>query len=118
MTSIDRRPLDVRPLDVRPLDVRPLDVRPLDVAFRWRRADTALWRRTLDGVVVLPIDGRAPLALRGPAARIWELLAQPLTIEELLEAIAAIYAVERDAVAGEVGWAVGELADAGALCRL
>jgi hypothetical protein len=108
MTTVDRRPLDVR----------PLDVRPLDVTVRWRRADTTLWRRTLDGVVVLPIDTPAPLVLRGPAARIWELLAQPLTIQELLEAIAAIYAVESDAVASEVGWAVGKLADAGALCRL
>jgi len=103
MTTVDRPALD-----------RPA----LDVAVRWRRAETTLWRRTLDGVVVLPLDRPAPLVLRGPAARIWELLAQPLTIGELLDGIAEIYAVGGDTVAAEVGWAVGELADAGALCRL
>jgi hypothetical protein len=67
---------------------------------------------------VLPFDAATPLALRGPAARIWELLAQPLTISELLAAIAAVYAVDGETVADEVDWAVGELAAAGALCRL
>jgi hypothetical protein len=100
------------------LDGRHLDRPPGEIAIRWRRAEDALWRRTLDGVVVLPFDRPAPLVLRGPAARIWELLAQPLTIQELLDAIATIYAVEGDAVADEVGWAVDELAAAGAVCRL
>jgi hypothetical protein len=98
--------------------VTALDGRPLDAAIRWRRAETTLWRRTLDGVVVLPDDAPAPLVLRGPAARIWELLVQPLTLPELLDAIAAIYAVEGDAVADEIDWAVSRLAAAGALCRL
>jgi len=91
--------------------------RALEIAVRWRRSESTLWRRTLDGVVVLPDGADAPLVLRGPAARIWELLAQPLNVEELLDAIATVYAVEGDTVADEVGWAVGRLADAGALCR-
>jgi Coenzyme PQQ synthesis protein D (PqqD) len=95
-----------------------VDRRPIDVAVRWRRAEATLWRRTLGGVVVLPVDRPAPLELHGPAAGIWELLAQPMTLQELLDAIAATYAVDGDAVADEVGQAVDALADAGALCRL
>ncbi len=98
---------------------RAIDVgqgRPLELAARWRRSESTLWRRTLDGVVVLPEGALSPLVLRGPAARIWELLAQPLNVAELLDAIAAVYAVDGDTVADEVGWAVGQLADAGALC--
>jgi hypothetical protein len=98
--------------------VTALDGRPLDVGVRWRRAETTLWRRTLDGVVVLPSDAPAPLVLRGPAARIWELLVHPLTIPELLDAIAAIYAVEGDAVSDEIDWSVSRLAAVGAVCRL
>ena len=94
------------------------DRRPLDVNVRWRRAEATLWRRTLGGVVVLPVDLPAPLELRGPAAGIWELLALPMTVRELLDAIATTYAVDRDAVADEVGEAIEALADAAALCRL
>jgi hypothetical protein len=121
MPPDDNRRLEhalVTALGDRPLGDRPLDDRPLDAAVRWRRAETTLWRRTLDGVVVLPADAPAPLVLRGPAARIWELLVQPLTLRELLDAIAAIYAVEGDTVADEIDWAVSQLAAAGALCRL
>jgi hypothetical protein len=98
--------------------VTDVDRLPLDVAVRWHRAEATLWRRTLGGVVVLPVDRRAPLALRGPAAEIWELLARPMTLQELLDAIAATCAVGGDAVADEVSQAVATLEDAQALCRL
>jgi Coenzyme PQQ synthesis protein D (PqqD) len=86
--------------------------------LRWLRAESTLWRRTLDGVVVLPFDAPAPLVLRGPAASIWELLEQPMTRSELIDAIVAMYAVERDAVEPDVSGAVATLVGAGALCRL
>jgi hypothetical protein len=104
MTSVERRTAVDRP--------------PADVGVRLRRAEATLWRRTLDATVVLPVDGAEPLALRGPAAGIWELLAEPLTFQELLDAIAAIYSVDSDTVADEVGQAIATLADAGALCWL
>ena len=70
----------------------------------WCRADRVLWRRTLAGVVVLPTNrATEPVALRGPAAGIWELLAQPMTAADL--------------VAGDVGGALDLLLELGALCR-
>jgi hypothetical protein len=98
--------------------VTAIDRGQLDGAVRWRRAEATLWRRTLGGVVVLPVDRPAPLALRGPAAGIWDLLAQPMTLRGLLDAIATTYAVDGDAIADEVHQALDALADAGALCRL
>ena len=82
-----------------------------------RRAESTLWRRTLDGVVVLPVDHPTPLALRGPAAGIWDLLAAPMTLPELLDAISRAYGVDGATVADEVAEAVATLAEAGALCR-
>jgi Coenzyme PQQ synthesis protein D (PqqD) len=95
---------------------RPDDADHSDL--RWLRAESTLWRRTLDGVVVLPFDAPEPLVLRGPAASIWELLEQPMTRSELIDAIVTIYAVERDEVDDDVSAAVATLVDAGALCRL
>jgi hypothetical protein len=92
--------------------------RPDDSDLRWLRAESTLWRRTLDGVVVLPFDAPEPLVLRGPAASIWELLEQPMTRSELIDAIVTIYAVGRDEVENDVSGAVATLVDAGALCRL
>jgi hypothetical protein len=83
----------------------------------WRRADTILWRRTLDGVLVLGASEPAePVALRGPAADIWELLAQPETVAALGAALADGYGVPVERIAPEVQRAVDALAEVGALC--
>jgi len=92
--------------------------RPDDADLRWLRAESTLWRRTLDGVVVLPFDAPEPLVLRGPAASIWELLEQPMTRSELIDAIVTMYAVGSGEVDADVSGAVATLVDAGALCRL
>ena len=77
-----------------------------------------MWRRTLAGVVVLPTNrATEPVALRGPAAGIWELLAQPMTAADLVAALAATYRVGADEVAGDVGGALDLLLELGALCR-
>ncbi len=89
----------------------------LDSAARWCRSEAALWRHTLGGVVVLPAEAPAPLALAGPAAGIWDLLGDPMTVAELLDIVATTYEVAPDAIADEVRQAVGALVDAGALCR-
>ena len=90
---------------------------PRDTDVRWRRAEATLWRRTLDGVVVLPVEHPAPLSLHGPAAGIWELLADARTFAELMAAVTSTYAVDGDVAAAEVRTALDALVDAGALCR-
>jgi hypothetical protein len=88
-----------------------------ELAAPWCRAARVLWRRTLAGVVLLPPDGAEPVALSGPAAGIWELLARPMTETDLVAALAATYQIREERVAGEVGPALDVLMELGALCR-
>jgi hypothetical protein len=83
----------------------------------WRRAETMLWRRTLDGVLVLGLsEPSEPVALRGPAADIWELLAEPATVTALGVALAEGYGVPVERIAPDVQRAVDALSEVGALC--
>jgi hypothetical protein len=76
-----------------------------------------LWRRTLDGVVVLMADDASePVALRGPAAEIWELLAVPTSLADLTMALADEYGVAADQIRADVRGAVDDLSGLGALC--
>ena len=84
----------------------------------WSRADSVLWRRTLAGVVVLPVNGSAePVVLRGAAAGIWELLAEPMRPGDLVAALAATYRVDEALVADDISAALDMLLELGALCR-
>ena len=84
----------------------------------WCRAEPVLWRRTLDGVVLLEARAEAePVVLRGPAAAIWELLAQPMDDADLVATLATSYGVDRARVAPDVAVALATLADLGALQR-
>jgi hypothetical protein len=84
----------------------------------WCRADRVVWRRTLGGVVVLPTHrSTEPVALRGPAAEIWELLAEPMRASDLVAVLAETYRVGEHDVADDVAGALDLLSDLGALCR-
>lgn len=85
----------------------------------WSRVESVLWRRTLGGVVVLPTAGEGePVALHGPAAGIWELLADPMTATDLVATLAATYGVDESQVATDVDAALDVLLELGALCRV
>jgi Coenzyme PQQ synthesis protein D (PqqD) len=91
---------------------------PGEVTAPWCRSERMLWRRTLSGVVVLPTDDASePVELRGAAAGIWELLAEPMTYPDLVAAVAAMYGVREQRIAGDVGDALDVLLELGALCR-
>jgi hypothetical protein len=97
--------------------VTTTDPRPPETPA-WRRVESVLWRRTVDGVVVLPTAGEGePVALHGPAAGIWELLAQPMTATDLVATLAATYGVADAQVAADIGGALDVLLELGALCR-
>jgi hypothetical protein len=99
--------------------VTATDRLPGEVSAPWCRSERVLWRRTLGGVVVLPMlaPTAQPIELRGPAAGIWELLAEPMTSADLVAALAAAYAVDEDQVATDVDGALDLLLELGALCR-
>jgi hypothetical protein len=54
---------------------------------RYARSDSALWRRTHDAVVLLPAGDTEPVTLSDPPARLWDLLAEPISFGEALAAL-------------------------------
>jgi hypothetical protein len=88
-----------------------------DASSRLCRSEGVVWRRTMEGVVVLPAHAAEPIALLGPAANMWEMLAEPLTAAELIAALAEHYGVEPDRVTNEIRATLDGLLRRGALCR-
>lgn len=75
----------------------PLTILPLDTpvpsrhgsAPLWRRSPSALWRTVLDDAVLAPVNGEdQPFALTG-GARLWDLLSEPRSLDELTGALGA-----------------------------
>ena len=79
-----------------------------------QRSERTLWRRTTRGLVVLPPRGE-PIVVSGPAVPIWELLAEPVTAEELSERLAARFAVPAHRVLSQILPVLRRLRDAGAV---
>ena len=53
---------------------------------RWTRRSDALWRSTLDAVVLLSA-GRSdtdPLVIDGPGVQVWDILEEPATLDEIV----------------------------------
>jgi hypothetical protein len=48
-----------------------------------QRAEGTLWRRLLDGVLVLAPDAHEPFVLQPPADLIWQLLDEPIDPDDL-----------------------------------
>ena len=84
----------------------------------WRRRPDVLWRRSLDAVIVLPADVADPLTLAGSAPEVWELLAEPRTLEALVTILAAGGATAPETVRASVEPVLAELERAGALERV
>lgn len=68
-----------------------------------RLRDDALTWRVVDGdVVVLDLKGGSYYKVNGSGAVLWELLAEPRTPEELVEALVARYDVDRPRALADV----------------
>jgi len=57
----------------------------------WRRRDDVLWRRSLDAVILMPVGADEPVTLPGTGASVWDLLAEPATLAELVATLADAY---------------------------
>ena len=84
----------------------------------WRRRPDVLWRRSLDAVIFLPAGFDEPLTLGGSGPEVWELLAEPRTLEALVTILAAVHAVDPDTIRGDVEPVLARLESVGALDRL
>lgn len=86
----------------------------LDGSTVIRRADV-LWRIAPGFLAVSTVDGEA-LTAGGPAAEIWQLLAQPTTVDELCTQLAARHAIEAAQVRADVTPFLTELIEADYVC--
>jgi hypothetical protein len=81
----------------------------------FRRRPDLLWRRSLDAVVLLPVDAEEPMTIAGTGVDVWELLDSWRTIDGIAELLADRYDAEPERVAGDVSALVRQLREGGAL---
>lgn len=87
---------------------------PIAGATRLVRAPGALWRRLLDGVLVLAPDQDEPLHITAPGDVVWELLAEPITVDELIEELAELYGTPAGTVSADLEPLLATLRESGA----
>jgi len=85
---------------------------------RLHRAPHVLWRRTLDTVLLLPPGIDEPFVLAGTGPALWELLAEPRALDDLVAVLAAAYEADPDVVAADVAPTVDRLTELGAIERV
>jgi hypothetical protein len=83
----------------------------------WRRREDVLWRRSLDSVILFPVDAEEPLTLPGTGAAVWNLLDEPATVAELGAILADAYAEDPAVVEHDVRVLLTELEALGAVTR-
>lgn len=82
-------------------------------ASRYQRPRHALWHRTSVRLVVSPDAEAATVDLRDIPALVWEALAEPLTLDELVEDLAAVFDRSGPAIRAEVEALLDDMAMAG-----
>jgi Coenzyme PQQ synthesis protein D (PqqD) len=78
------------------------------------RSPNVLWRRTLRGVVLRPVDGNA-IMLDGSGWLVWDALASPATLEELSKQLAGRTASDAKIIEADVRPVLDKLARLGAV---
>jgi len=86
-------------------------------ANRVRRRPDVLWRRSLDAVVLLPVDADDPLTLAATGPAVWDLLAEWRTFDDLVAVLSGAYGAPPAQVAADVEPLLAELEAFGALER-
>jgi hypothetical protein len=82
---------------------------------RLRRRPDALWRRSLDAVVVLPAGADEPVTLGGTGPAVWELLAEWRTVESMVEVLAEAFGAAPQVVEADLRPLLDELVTCGAV---
>jgi hypothetical protein len=80
-----------------------------------RRDPRALWRRTLDGAVLLPATQPEPLRLNASAAAVWRLLDGWVGADELAREVAELFGIDVDRATRDVTSTLQALTDVDAL---
>ena len=69
---------------------------------RWRRRESVLWRHAIDVVVILPDGAAEPVSLAGTGAMVWDLLAEPASLSELVATFTEVYPDDPGTIARDV----------------
>lgn len=69
---------------------------------RWRRRESVLWRHAVDVVVILPPGAPEPVSLGGTGAMVWDLLAEPASLSELVATFTEVYPDDPGTIARDV----------------
>lgn len=76
---------------------------------RWRRRADVLWRRSLDAVIFLPPGESEPLTVTATGPEVWDLLAEPRSLEELAGTLAATHHADPSVVASDLAPVIEQL---------
>jgi hypothetical protein len=71
-------------------------------ATRWCRRPDVLTRRSLDALLLLPVEGDDLVTLARTGPEVWDLLAEPRTLDELAAVLAERYGAAEAVVAADV----------------
>lgn len=86
--------------------------------MRLAAVEDVLSRRTVDGVVLLRVQGGEPVVVTGGGATLWNLLERGIVgQQEAASAVAATYAAPPELVAEELGEVIDDLQRRGFLVR-
>jgi hypothetical protein len=77
-----------------------------------------VWRRSLDGVVLLVPHADEPIVLRGGGPAVWDHLASPVTLDDLVRVLALAHDSEVAKVEADVRELLDRLEAAGAVSYL
>lgn len=85
------------------------------MAELWRRADSVFQAPVEDALMLMNVESGRFHELNDVAARIWELLADPMDVDTLVDRLMAEFDVSRDECAAAVSAFLGELRSRGLL---
>jgi len=88
------------------------------VPVRYRRASRTVWRNAHGTVLVLPTESNDVLALIGTGAQLWQLLSEPLTVDQAARQLAEVYDRSPEVITPDIAPVLDDLATRGVLDRL
>ena len=82
---------------------------------RYCRAGDALWRTAGTGILVLPAGAKGPVAVVGAGRALWDVLASPMTLDEVATVLARRFGLPAEDVELAIGPVLADLGSLGAV---
>jgi hypothetical protein len=88
------------------------------VPVKYRRASRTVWRHAHGSVLVLPMSGHDVMHLTGTGDDLWQLLAEPLTVDQAARRLADIYDRSPDEIIQDIAPVLDDLVARGVVDRM